>query len=246
VRHHLHTPSEHTCLLACTQEKLSAALRAPVTLHQRVSRKHTSQPGMPQTGVSASVSLYSATAEHMHHTAVGAGKHLSHKASLGRAGSGQSRHSTPQLVVVLPRLTPESGPRTARRSLVANCTLSGSQDPLRDNSLDKCVFQRVRAKRVLRSAACAIAMGGTVLTLIHLDVILLGRLHDRFSPHPVLTHGAQPERTGWQGRPTSMSPGGTAHWGRGGRRGGQTGAAIAGSCGGCGSKTQRRRLLFIS
>ena len=29
-----------------------------------------------------------------------------------------------------------------------------------------------------------------------------------------------------------MSTGGAAHWGRGGRRGGQTGAAIAGSCGG--------------
>jgi hypothetical protein len=89
-------------------------------------------------------------------------------------------------------------------------------------------------------------VGGTVLTLVHLGVDLLGRLHDRFSPHLVLMHGAQLAQTGQQGRMPYMSTGGAAHWGRGGRRGGQTGVAIAGSCGGCGSKTQRRRLLFIS
>jgi hypothetical protein len=38
----------------------------------------------------------------MHHTAVGAGVHLSHQSSLGRAGGGQSCHSAPQLVVVSP------------------------------------------------------------------------------------------------------------------------------------------------
>ena len=87
----------------------------------------------------------------MHHTAAGVGVHLGHEASLGRAGGGHSHHSLPQLVVVSPRLTPESGRRTARRSLVSDCTPLGSQDLLCDNTLDKGVLQRVRAKQVLRS-----------------------------------------------------------------------------------------------
>jgi hypothetical protein len=182
----------------------------------------------------------------MHHTAAGVGVHLGHEASLGRAGGGHSHHSAPQLVVVSPRLTPESGRRTARRSLLGNCTPSGSHFALHTHAKDKTMTQGISAKGNMRSQGGAIAVGGNVPTLVHLGVDLLGHLHDRFSPHSVLTHGAQPARTGWQGRPASMSPGGAAHWGRGGRRGGQTGAAIAGSCGGCGSKTQRRRLLFIS
>eukprot|EP01047_Picozoa_sp_COSAG01_P024686 COSAG01_NODE_1532_length_10007_cov_4.889842_11_plen_74_part_00 len=66
----------------------------------------------------------------MHHTAAGVGVHLGHEASLGRAGGGHSHHSAPQLVVVSPRLTPESERRTARRSLVSDCTSLGSQDSL--------------------------------------------------------------------------------------------------------------------
>jgi hypothetical protein len=151
VRHHLHTPSEHTCPLACTQEKLSAALSASVILHQRVRRTHTSQLDLLWTGASASVSLHSATAGHMHHTAVVSGMHLSHKSSLGRAGGGHSRHSPPQLLTVSPRLTPESGPRTTRRSLVSNCTPLGSQGPFYAHAIYKGIAQGFIAERTLRS-----------------------------------------------------------------------------------------------
>ena len=217
-----------------------------MTLHQHVRRTHTSQLDLLWTGASVSVSLHSATAGHMHHTAVVSGMQHSHKSSLGRVGGGHSRHSPPQLLTVSPRLTPQSGQRTTRRSLLGYCTPLGSHDPLPAHVTGKGISHGTSAKRIVRSWGGAIAVGGTVLTLVHLGVDLLGHLHDRFSPHPVLTHGAQPARTGRQGRMSYMSPGGAAHWGRGGRRGGQTGAAIAGSCGGCGSKTQRRRLLFIS
>ena len=173
----------------------------------------------------------------MHHTAVGVEVHLGHEASLGKAGGGHSHHSAPQLVTVSPRLTPESGPRTRRRSLLGNCTPLGSHDLLPAHFANKGIAQGFIAKQIVRSQGGAIAVGGTVLTFVHLGVDLLGRLHDRFSPHLVLTHGAQLARTGQQGRMPYMSTGGAAHWGRGGRRGGQTGVAIAGSCGCCGSKT---------
>jgi hypothetical protein len=122
-----------------------------VILHQRVRRTHTSQLDLLWTGASASVSLHSATAGHMHHTAVVSGVHLSHKSSLGRAGGGHSRHSAPQLVVVSPRLTPESGRRTACRSLLSNCTPLGSQEPFYAHATEKDIAQGSIAERFLRS-----------------------------------------------------------------------------------------------
>ena len=130
-----------------------------MTLHQRVRRTHTSQPGLLRTGASVSVSLHSATAGHMHHTAVVSGMQHSHKSSLGRVGGGHSRHSPPQLLTVSPRLTPESGPRTRRRSLVSNCTRLGSQGLLHDKAMDRGIAQGFVSKQALRSSGCAIAAG---------------------------------------------------------------------------------------
>ena len=87
----------------------------------------------------------------MHHTAGGVGVHLGHEASLGRAGGGHSHHSAPQLVTVSPRLTPESGPRTRRRSLLGNCTPLGSQEPFYAHATEKDTAQGSIAERFLRS-----------------------------------------------------------------------------------------------